>query len=255
MKIKFLGTGSTLGIPVWNCNCKVCTSENKKNKRYRSSLLVQTEDKNILIDFGQDCRTQLIKNNIKHIDYAFLTHAHLDHCHGYEVFSTQENCTIEAPDDVLKQFYDVQGISGEWLVERNKTLVIKQFEKKVLYGIKIDTVKVEHKKDYSDTPVPCYGYIFDSGDFKFAYLSDYNEILEPEKLENIDLLISDGASMNDRGRGHIGVKRSIEIYKNLKAKRLILTHINHSIDHEEAQKYVKQFGNIDIAYDGMEITD
>ena len=79
MKLKFLGTGSTLGVPIWNCDCETCTSNDKKNKRYRPSLMVEIDNKIIIIDFGQDFRTQLIENNIKKIDYAFLTHAHADH--------------------------------------------------------------------------------------------------------------------------------------------------------------------------------
>lgn len=253
MKIKFLGTGNVLGVPVWNCECKTCLSKDVKDKRYRSSLLIEIEDRNIIIDFGQDFRSQLIENKIKHIDYAFLTHAHLDHCHGYEEFATQHNCTIEAPKDVLKQFYEVQSIGGSWLAERNKFLTIKAFEKNRYFGLEVDSIKVEHKKDYSDIPVPCYGYKFTSENFKFAYLSDYNKILEPEKLDNMDLIISDGNTMDDIGHGHVGINGSIKIYNELEPKRMILTHISHTVEYSESQNYVRQFGNIDIAYDSMEI--
>lgn len=105
--IKFLGTGTVMGVPIWNCECDVCKSTDKKDKRYRSSLLVKINDKNIIIDFGQDFRNQLIENNIKKIDYTFLTHAHRDHCGGVENLATAENVIFMAPKDVLEEFNEL----------------------------------------------------------------------------------------------------------------------------------------------------
>lgn len=252
VSIKFLGTGSVMGVPIWNCNCSVCKSTDKKDKRYRSSLLVKINDKNIIIDFGQDFRNQLIENNIKKIDYAFLTHAHRDHMSGVENFATAENIKLIIPEDVLEDFYQKQGTSKNWLKTRNKTITIEKFNPLMIDNIKIDTVKLEHKKDYGVT-VPCYGYIFSNNVFKFAYMSDYNRILEIKKLKNRDLIISDGDGLNNIGCGHVGINGSIENYDLLKPKKMILTHFKHDMSYKDMVNYVKQYRNIDIAYDGMEL--
>lgn len=251
IKITFLGTGGVMGIPVWNCNCLTCNSSNIKNKRLRPSLLVQINDKNIIIDMGQDLRRQLIDNNIKYLNYAFLTHAHGDHINGREQLSTAENIVFEAPEDVLGE---IPVDSIEWLKKRNKTIKINCFSSKNIEGVKIDTIKLKHEKDFGNNIVPCYGYLFLSESFKFAYMSDFNEILEPEKLYNLDLIISDGSRMEDIGIGHMGIKRNInEVLEKFKPKKVLLTHIHHSTEHEETNEYLKKYGNIELAYDGLTI--
>ncbi len=252
INIKFLGTGSVMGVPIWNCNCAVCRSTNRKDKRYRSSLLVEINDKNIVIDFGQDFRSQLIENNIQNIDYAFLTHAHRDHMSGMENFATAKNVKLMIPEDVLKEFYQNQGSSKNWLKTRNKTITIENFSPFSIDNIDIDTVKLEHKKDWGAN-VPCYGYIFSNSNFKFVYMSDFNKILEIEKLKDCDLIISDGNGLNNIGHGHVGINGSIEIYNLLKPKKMILTHFKHDMSYNDMVNYVRQYGNIDIAYDGMEL--
>ena len=84
MKIKFLGTGTSQGIPVIGCECLVCKSIKKEDKRLRSSAILQISKKNILIDTGPDLRQQSLKNNINRIDYVLYTHAHRDHVSGID---------------------------------------------------------------------------------------------------------------------------------------------------------------------------
>ena len=84
MKITFLGTGTSQGVPVIGCECEVCLSKNSKDKRLRSSVLIEKNDKNIIIDTGPDLRQQSLKNNITKIDLVLYTHAHRDHVSGID---------------------------------------------------------------------------------------------------------------------------------------------------------------------------
>ncbi|MBN2422842.1 MBL fold metallo-hydrolase [Candidatus Woesearchaeota archaeon] len=253
MKIKFLGTGGVSGVPEWNCDCEVCKSNDPKDKRLRPVLFVQIEEKNIIIDFGPDFRQQLLKNEIKKLDFAFLTHAHGDHMNGYMELARQKNLVFEAPRKVLDEFFRRIRSSKDWLLRRNPTMQMNYFKKKKIGQFEIDTVALKHQKDYEEEYMPCYGYIFRSSEFSFAYLSDYNEIIEIEKLKNLDLFISEGNGLDKSNTGHAGVNGSIEVYKKIKPKRMILTHINHKTGHAFLTEHVSKFGNIEIAYDGMEI--
>lgn len=251
MKIRFLGTGGVCGIPIWNCNCELCKSKDSKDKRLRPAIFIQIGNKNIAIDFGPDFRQQLLKNKIKKLDYVFLTHAHADHMNGYMELSTQKNLIFEAPKEVFKRFFEK--CTRSWLNTRNPTIKINSFKKKKIGDVIIDTVALKHQKDYEKKRVPCFGYLFKSKNFSFAYLSDYNEVLEPEKLENLDLLVSDGCGFDYSKIGHMGIKGSVDIFKKFKPKRMLITHINHTTGHKFLNDYVRKFGNIEIAFDGMQL--
>ena len=84
MNIKFLGTGTSQGIPVIGCECKVCISKNKKDKRLRSSVYIKKDNYNFIIDTGPDLRQQVLRNNINKLDFVLYTHAHRDHVSGID---------------------------------------------------------------------------------------------------------------------------------------------------------------------------
>lgn len=253
MKIRFLGTGGVCGTPIWNCDCEVCKSKNPKDKRFRSAIFVQIADKNIAIDFGPDFRQQLLKNKIRKLDYVFLTHAHGDHMNGYMELSRQKNLIFESPKEVLEEFFERLGNSRKWLETRNPTIKIQPFKKKKIGDVIIDTIALKHQKDYEKKYMPCFGFLFKSANFSFAYLSDYNEVLEPEKLKDLDVLVSDGSGFDYSKTGHMGIKGSIDIFKKFKPKKMLITHIKHTSGHKFLNDYVKKFGNIEIAFDGMQL--
>ena len=127
------------------------------------------------------------------------------------------------------------------------------FKPFTIQNLKIDLFEVEHQKKTLDRKPPCFGYIFEENGKKVAYASDFNQILEKEKLQNCDLLIADGSTMEPK-YGHIGIKEGVKLYKELNPKQLLFTHVSHFAGtHNSLEEYVRQFGNIGIAYDGLEI--
>ena len=256
MKLKFLGTSSVLGSPVWNCSCPTCTSSNPKNTRKRSSLLVQIGDKNVIVDCGPDFSSQLRENGIRKIHCVVVTHAHGDHTNGMEQLSAAEDCLLLAPSDVWNEFFYSKTVSRAWFEKRNSSgLVLKDFTPFKINNISIDSIKLEHQKDALPEITPCYGYLFKSDKSSFAYCSDYNKILEPQKVQNLDLLISDASGWENDGRGHVGVKGAIEVFEQFQPKKMLLTHIPHRVEHEKLVKFLKdnEYKNIQPAFDGMEV--
>jgi len=252
MKLTFLGTGASWGAPVWSCDCKGCTSTNPKNKRMRSSLLIEIGDIKIVIDCGPDFHRQMMKHEIRRVDHVLITHHHDDHTAGISQLGAANGTILETPADVWDYWFPSNDGRKTWL-ERRK-VVFQDFKPKNIGNVAIDSIKLEHKMPFVKD-APCYGYVFRSPDFSFAYCSDYNKILEPEKVENLDLLISCGTQFQPE-LGHVGIVGSVEIFRRFKPKKMILTHIGHMLEHTELEEYLKEqnlFPQISVAYDGLKI--
>jgi len=255
MKITFLGTGGLWGVPAWNCNCKVCESKNPKDKRMRSSILITIGDKNIVIDFGPDFRSQLIKYEIKNVDYALITHAHTDHINGYSELGMDKDLLITAPKQVINNFIEKISPLPFWLKGNKSSEKIIPFNKKNIGGVEIDSVELDHRSEGGNKKIHCFGYVFRSKEFSFAYITDYTRIIEKDKLKELDLIISEGSSLEAKNLfGHVGIKGSTKIFNELKPKKMLLTHLTHEKSHDFLNNYLKKFGDIKCAYDGMEIT-
>ena len=187
IEVKILGCGSSLGVPIISCSCNVCISESSYNKRLRSSLLISNLDKNILIDFGQDIRQQLIRENIKKIDSAILTHIHADHVSGI---------------DDLRPFYlvskapPVKIYSDSFTFELFKTrfpylddaqyfnkILINHYDKEFIEGIEFQFFKQNHG------PVDSLGFKIGN----FVYANDLIDFYEEshQYLYNLDILVID----------------------------------------------------------------
>lgn len=251
MKITFLGTGTSHGVPLIGCKCKTCNSKDPHNIRYRSSLYIETDDQtNILIDTPPELRIQLLKFNIVKIDAVLFTHPHADHLLGFDDIRSinkilgkhipcyGNNFTIDEIKHVFKYiFHAKQKGGGLPQVELN---IIK--DKFKVRDIEIIPLKVKHGK------LNILGYRIN----RLAYITDSSYIPDEtlEQIKDVDLLILE-ALRHRPHKTHYTLQQALELSEKLEIPRVYLTHIAHDLEHNETNKKLPD--NIQLAYDGLSI--
>lgn len=250
MKIIFLGTGASPGVPMLGCGCKVCRSHNPKNKRLRASILIQENGFNLLVDTSTDLRAQCLAHNISHIDAALFTHHHADHILGLEELrafnhfsKTVIPCYGSAPtlSGIKKMFHYIFNGAPSYagLVSQVKLYPVGS-EPFFAGGMGITPLDIKH----GDMTIT--GYKFNNA----AYVTDCSEIPAEsmKKLEGLDLLILN-ALRYDPHPTHFNLDAALGAVEALKPKRAILTHMAHQMDAEETGKVLPE--HVELAYDGL----
>lgn len=252
MKITFLGTGTSQGIPVIGCEHPVCLSSNEKDKRLRSSVLISDDDFQIVIDCGPDFRQQMLQAQVNYLDAILFTHEHADHTAGLDdvrQFSQKNGALpIFAQKNVLtnlKKRFDY--IFDDTIIYEGKPRV-KPFE-----IVDNQTFTIKQKEiipiHYLHGDLPVLG--FRIGDF--AYLTDISFIEEHElpKLQNLNVLVVD-ALRKEYHPTHFNLEQALDFIHKIQPENAYLTHISHRLGfHNEVQKTLPQ--NVFLAYDGLEI--
>lgn len=251
MKITFLGTGTSQGVPVIACNCEVCLSENAKDKRLRTSILIEDKGKVIVIDTGPDFRQQMLRANVQQLDAVVFTHEHKDHVAGL--------------DDVrafnFKQQKDMEVFATEQVQTALKREFYYAFTEKKYPGvphINLNTITNENFKvgEVELTPIDVWHYKMPVKAFRvgnFTYITDANRIEEEElnKIRGSEIIVVN-ALRKEAHISHFTLDEAIDLLKKLKPKKAYLTHISHLLGkHNEVQKELPDF--IEIAYDGLVI--
>ena len=245
MKILFLGTGASFGIPGVCCKCSVCKSSSPLNKRLRSSILLKKDGKNILIDAAPDMRRAALKYDIDKLDAVLLTHYHDDHVAGLSELRAYYYCNDYKPMPLVASQITYQSVSMryEYLMKRFDPLVLKsQRDEDEVCGIKFKYFT------FYQEGVSVTGYRFDD----FAYITDIKDYDEGifEDLSGVKTLVI--SCLSEEGTDmHFSLKETIAFAKKAGAERCYLTHISHEIDHEDMSKRLPK--NFELAYDGMEI--
>ena len=251
MKITMLGTGTSCGVPFIGCHCPVCLSEDPKDKRCRSSILIEKGNTKVVIDTGYEFRLQCLRSGVERLDGVLYTHAHPDHLFGL---------------DDLRAFYreeksvDIWGSKGT--IDRIKTLypyVFKPFSNDGLphlsphiasQGVPFLVGEIEFIPFFmTHGPMESTGYRFGN----CAYVTDVSDIREEENLkylENLDVLIID-ALMEKKHPSHLSVGEACEIGKKCGAKRVYFTHISHTMKHVDIER--KYNGIAKPSYDTMTV--
>lgn len=251
VKITFLGTGTSQGVPVVACQCQVCKSGDNRDKRLRSSIMLEISDKCIVIDAGPDFRQQMLNHQVSKLDGVLLTHEHVDHIFGLDDIRAfnwvQKQATdIYAEERVqkaIKRIFDYVFASYRYpgVPKMNLHLIDGQV-------FNIDELTVIPIRGYH-YKLPVYGFRINT----FAYLTDVNfiEETELEKLKNLDVLILN-ALRKEEHISHYSLYQALEIIEMLKPKKAYLTHISHQMGfYTEVLKELPQ--NVELAYDGLMI--
>ena len=249
MKITFLGTGTSQGTPLIGCKCRVCTSTDARDKRLRSSVLIDVEGQKILIDAGPDFRQQMLQAEISNLDAILLTHEHIDHVGGLDDVRALNYINNKAAE-----------IYAEYRVQKalHKTFYYA-FEAVKYPGIpefKFNTINEKnfHVGEIEVIPIRAYHYKLPVFGFRiknFCYLTDANEIppQELKKMYNADIVVIN-ALRHKPHLSHFCLREALEIINKLKPKRTYLTHISHQLDlHSTLEKELP--ANVFAAYDGL----
>ena len=252
LKITFLGTGTSQGIPVIGSDHPVSFSKDLKDKRLRSSILVQHEDISFSIDCGPDFRQQMLRSDCKKLDAIVFTHEHADHTSGIDdtrpYFFRQGNIPIYLHERVLNSlkerfayiFDPAKRYPGAPNFDVNLITKDSKFQIKDLTIIPVESM---HMK------LPVLGFRI----INFAYLTDVKTIQkeELEKLKNLDVLVINALRF-DPHPSHLNVDEAIDIINQINPKMTYLTHISHNMGfHNEVCE--KLPANISLAYDGLEV--
>ncbi len=252
IRVTFLGTATSIGVPVIACDCPVCTSTDKKDKRFRASVLVQIGETAIAIDCGPDFRIQMIRENVQNLDAVIFTHEHRDHIAGLD--------DIRAFNYVLNKKIDIYGC--ERVMEAIVTEFPYIFSENVRYfgapqleihkitcdpfninGIEIIPIQVLHDK------LLVLG--FRIGDFTYITDASYISEEEKQKIKGSKVIVLN-ALRNSKHVSHFSVAEAVEILQELKPEQAYLTHVSHFIGlHEEVNKKLPSF--IQLAYDSLVI--
>ena len=252
MKVTFLGTGTSQGIPVIGSTHPVCLSTNPKDKRLRVSVLIEWHDYTYVIDCGPDFRQQMLRANCNRIDGILFTHEHADHTAGLDdirpFFFRQGDIPIYAHKRVLGElerrfdyiFETENKYPGAPSVQKN-IITNEPFD---VGGISVIPINGMHYN------LQVFGFRFHN----FAYLTDMKTIAEAEmkKLKNLDVLVINALRESEHP-SHLNLEQALDIIDILKPKRAYLTHISHLLGfHDDVQQKLPE--NVFLAYDTLNIT-
>lgn len=252
MTVTFLGTGTSQGIPVIGCPCKVCNSLDFRDKRLRTSVHIAVNNMSLVIDTGPDFRQQMLREHIHSLDAILFTHEHKDHTAGL--------------DDIrpfnFRQKRDMPIFGRQQVIDQIKTEFAYAFSEKKypgvpqitpypitnkafdLNGLTIEPIEVFHYK------LPVFG--FRIHDFTYITDASYISPKEKEKIKNSEVLVLN-ALQKEEHISHFTLDEALAVIEELKPKKAYLTHISHRLGlHNEIMQELPE--HVELAYDGLKLS-
>lgn len=252
MNVTFLGTGTSQGIPVIGCECKVCSSLDFRDKRLRTSVHIEVDGISLIIDSGPDFRQQVLTARIKHLDALLFTHQHKDHTAGMDdIRSFNFKQKIDMP------IYGTAGVIDQlkkefaYIFESNKypgvpkvavhEIGLGPFE---IHQVKVIPIEVMHYK------LPVLGYRIKD----FTYITDANFISDQElkKLKGTKVLVLNALQI-DKHISHFNLEEALEMVERVQPEQAYFTHISHKLGTHENTS-AKLPGHVALSWDGLQIS-
>jgi phosphoribosyl 1,2-cyclic phosphate phosphodiesterase len=252
LKVTFLGTGTSQGVPVIACDCDVCASKDSKDKRLRCSILVEWDDLTLVVDTGPDFRQQMLTANVQKLDAVVFTHEHKDHVAGMDDvrafnFKQQQPMEVYADQRVqkaLKREYEYVFAAETYPGIPKVNLNDIQNQPFTIKGKEIIPIEVLHYK------LPVFGFRF--GDFTYITDANYISEKEMEKIRGSKVIVLNALRKAEHV-SHFTLVQAVELLVELAPEKGYLTHISHLMGkHEDVAKELP--AGIEIATDGLSIT-
>ena len=251
MKVTFLGTGTSQGVPMIACECDVCLSTDSRDKRLRSSILIEVDDTTIVVDTGPDFRYQMLRANVKKLHAVVFTHEHKDHIAGlddvrgfnYIMRQSMDIFATERVQNALKRefYYAFETEKYPGVPELHLHSIVNEPFK--VGQIPVIPIQLMHYK------MPVFGYRIHD----FAYITDANSIAEEEveKLKGVKVMVINALRKTPH-ISHFSLEEALEIIRKVNPERAFLTHFSHQMG-----KYMDLIqelpSGVEPAFDGLEI--
>jgi len=251
VKLTFLGTGTSQGIPIIACKCPVCLSSDKRDKRLRTSVFIEVDGQSIVIDSGPDFRYQMLRADVEKLDAILFTHEHKDHTAGLDdvrAFNwvNKKAVDIYAEERVqasLKQEFAY--VFAEFRYPGIPQLNLWTVENKAfdINGTQVIPIRAKHFR------LPVYGYRI--GDLAYITDANYISVEEKEKMQGLKILVLN-ALRKEKHLSHFTLSEALALIEELQPEVAYLTHFSHQLGfHEEISKELPE--NVFMAYDGLQI--
>ncbi|MFQ5890108.1 MAG: MBL fold metallo-hydrolase [Gemmatimonadota bacterium] len=254
MRLTFLGTGTSFGIPVVGCECAVCRSPDPRNRRTRHGLLVEDAGRTLLVDTPPELRLQLVQQGVRHLDGVYITHLHADHVHGLDdlrIFSLRSERALrvyvaaEYEEELRGRFPYIWGPDAQ--PEEGTTIpdleLVTFRDRKPLsvHGLSILPIAFPHGRYRS--------YGFRTG--RLAVIVDAKRIPPEavELLEDVEVLVINALWYGNPHPTHFNIEEAVEAAAGLRARRTYLTHLTHRLDHSDLERRLP--ASVRPAHDGL----
>lgn len=252
IQVRFLGTGTSQGIPMIACSCEVCSSEDPRDQRLRVSMHIEVDGKSFIIDTGPDFRQQILRAGIRHVDAVLFTHEHKDHTAGLDDirgfnFAQQTAIPLYARQQVINQLKrEFAYAFGENKYPGVPEIDVYEIDDKpfVIEGVEVIPILVKH-------------YFLDVLGFRFGdftYITDANFIADEElaKVKGTKVLVIN-ALRKTKHISHFTLDEALEVIEKIQPERAYITHISHMMGlHAAVQRELPS--HVFLAHDGLSLT-